>query len=117
MPERRVSKIVGQANRLGERFIDAERARHGAPDLGDFERMSDASAIQVAFVIHEYLGLVDQSTKRVRMDDAISIALELGPKARWRLGVSTASTLLVDRGIRREHQVHWLPAAHAQRLA
>ena len=47
-------------------------------DLRHFEGMGDPGAIQVALVIHEHLGLVDQPPKRVRVDDAIAISLELG---------------------------------------
>ena len=54
--------------------------------------MGDPGAIQVAFVIHEHLGLVDQAAKRIRMDDAVAIALELGAKSRRRLGKAPAAT-------------------------
>ena len=115
--ERRVPEVVREADRLGERLVDVERARDGAPDLRDFERMRDARAVQIAFVIHEDLGLVDEAAKRIRMDDAVAIALKLGAKTRWRLGKTPAATLFVDRGVRRERLVHVLPAAHAQRFA
>ena len=115
-PNGRVPEVVREANRFGQRLVDVERACHGAPDLRDFERMRDAGAVQVAFVIHEDLGLVDEAAKRIRMDDAIAIALKLAAKTRRRLGESPAATLFVDRGVRRERQVHVLPAAHAQRL-
>jgi hypothetical protein len=79
--------------------------------------MRDTGSIQVAFVIHEYLCLVDEPPKRIRVDDAIAISLELGAETRWWLGKAPAATLFVDRGVRRERLIHALTAPHAQRLA
>ena len=79
--------------------------------------MRDTGSIQVAFVIHEYLRLVDEPPKRIRMNDAIAISLELGAETRRWLGKTPAATLFVDRGVRRERLIHALTAAHAQRFA
>ena len=79
--------------------------------------MRDSGAVQIAFVIYEYLCLVDEPPKRVRMDDAIAISLEFGAETRRRLGETPAAALFVDRGIRRERLIHVLAAPLAQRLA
>jgi hypothetical protein len=63
VPEWGVAEIVRQADGFGQRFIDAERACDGAADLRHLERMRDSRAVQVAFVIHEHLSLVDQPAK------------------------------------------------------
>ncbi len=42
MSERRVPHIMRQGQRLGQIFINAELARDGAGDLGDFERMGQS---------------------------------------------------------------------------
>src|SRR4051812_37754338 len=78
--------------------------------------MRDAGSVQIAFVVHENLRLVDETPERVRMDDAISVPLELAAKSRWRLREPAAATAFIDRGVRRERPVHRLPAARAQRL-
>ena len=54
-----------------------ERAGDGARDLRDFQRMREAGAVQVALVIDEHLGLVDQPAERGGMDDAVAVALVL----------------------------------------
>ena len=63
--EGRVPEVVGEADGLGQRLVDAQRARHGAADLRDFQRMRDARAVEIALVVHEDLGLVDEATKRI----------------------------------------------------
>ena len=104
MPERRVAEIVREANRLGQRFVQTQRRSDGATDLCHLERVRDASAIQIAFVIDENLGFVDQSAKRVRVDDAVTIALEFATiLGRW-FGVASATTARIVRGPRREYR-------------
>ena len=82
MTERRVAQIVREADRFGERFVQLQCSRDRACDLRHFDRMRQPSAIQIAFVIDEYLGLVDQATKGSGMNDAIAIALELAAQMR-----------------------------------
>ena len=53
--------------------------------------MSDARAIQIAFVIDEDLRLVDQPAEGGGMHDAIAVALELAAKPRWCLGMAAAA--------------------------
>jgi hypothetical protein len=115
--ERGVSEVMSEAYGLGQGLIEIERPGDGTTDLRDLERMRDAGSIQVAFMIDEYLCLVDEPPKRIRVDDAIAIALKLGAKARRGLGKSPAATLFIDRGVSRERLTHALTAPHAQRLA
>src|SRR6186997_1819737 len=105
-----------EAYGFSQGFIEIESPSDGAPDLRDLERMRDPGAIQVALVVHEDLGLVDQPPKRIRVDDAIAIALELGAETRRWFGKTPAAALFIDRGVRRERPVHALAAAHAQRF-
>src|SRR6186997_1719815 len=100
-----------EAYGFSQGFIEIESPGDGAPDLRDLERMRDPGAIQVAFVIHEYLGLVDESAKRIRVDDAIAVSLELGAETRRWFGEAPAAALFIDRGVRRERVVHALSAA------
>src|SRR5688572_7421519 len=69
MSERRVAKIVREADRLGQRLVQAQRACDGPADLGNLERMGDPGAVQVAFVVHENLRLVDEPAKGIRVND------------------------------------------------
>ena len=56
--------------------FSAERGGDRAGDLRHFHGVGEAGAVQVAFVIDEHLGLVDQAPEGVGMDDAIAVALE-----------------------------------------
>ena len=74
--ERRVAEVVREADRFGERFVQLQRARDGARDLRDFDRVRQPRAVQVAFVIDEHLRLVDQTAERGGMNDAVAVALK-----------------------------------------
>ena len=80
--ERRVAEVVGQADGLGQHLVELERARDGARDLRDLERMRQAGAVQVALVVDEDLGLVHQPAERGGMHDAVAVALVFGPVGR-----------------------------------
>ena len=76
MAERRVAEVVGEAQGLGQVLVEAERARHGAADLRDLDRMGQADAEMVAVGGDEHLRLVAQAAEGDRMDDAVAVALE-----------------------------------------
>ena len=76
MTERRVAQIVRETDGLDQRLVQTQRTRDRARNLRDLDRMRHARAVQIAFVIHEHLRLVDQAAKRIRMDDAVAVALE-----------------------------------------
>ncbi len=84
MPE-----VVSQADRFRKRLVQIQRAGRRARDLRNFDRMSDAGPVEIALVIDEHLGLVDEAPECARMDDAIAVTLELTTEFRLRLGVST----------------------------
>src|SRR5882757_5437897 len=73
--------------------------RGGACDLGYFDRMGNASAVQIALVIHKHLGLVDQAAKGVGVDDSIAIALKFGAEGGFGLRVTAAARQLGVGGI------------------
>ncbi len=99
--ERGVAEIVREADRLDQRLVQAERPRHAARDLRHLERMREARAVEIAFVIDEDLRLVDEPAERRRMHDAVAVALVFGAMTRRWLGKATATrcrrTLCVDR--------------------
>jgi len=97
MTEGRVTEIVGEADRFGQRFVQTERRSDGTADLCDFHRVRDTGAIEITLMVDEYLRLVDESSKRVRMDDAIAIPLEFAAHLGGRLGVTTAARVLGGR--------------------
>ena len=100
--ERRVPEVVRQGDRLDEVFVDAELPGDRATDLRDLERVRQARAEEIAFVIDEDLGLVLEPAERAGVDHAIAVPLERRPPGRVRLGVTPAARELRARGIRRE---------------
>ncbi len=102
VPERRVPEVVRQGDRLDEVFVDAELPGDRATDLRDLERMRQARAEEIAFVIDEDLGLVLEPAERAGVDHAIAVPLERRPPGRVRLGVAPAARQLRARGVGRE---------------
>ena len=64
MAERGMADIVGETQRLGQVFVQAQRAGKDAADLRDFEAMSQAHPVMIAVRCDENLGLVAQTTER-----------------------------------------------------
>jgi hypothetical protein len=76
MPERRVAKVVGKAQRLGQILVEAEYARDGAADLRDLDRMGQADPEMIAVGGDEHLRLVAQAAEGDRVNDPVAVALE-----------------------------------------
>ena len=100
MTEGRVAQVMGQADGLGQRFVEPQRARNRAGDLRHLHGMRQPRAIEIAFVIDEHLRLVDQPAKGIGMHDAVAVALVFGAVLRRRFGIATAAGLMVQGGIR-----------------
>ncbi len=77
-----------------------KRRRDGARDLRDFHGVRQAGAVQIAFVIDEHLGLVDQAPKGVRMNDAIAVALVFAAELRRGFGEAPAAGFGFCRRVR-----------------
>ena len=76
MTERRVAQIVGEAQRLGQIFVEPKRPGHRPPDLRHLDRVRKANPEMIAIGRHEYLCLVAKPAKGNRMDDPVAVALE-----------------------------------------
>jgi hypothetical protein len=98
VPERRVSEVVAQRDRLGEVLVQAERTGGGPGDLAHLERVGEPDAVVITFGGEEHLRLVLQATERLRMHDAVAVSLEAGPEVVVWLVVLSA---LARRGERR----------------
>lgn len=101
-PRSCASEIASVSASLRRRARATERAI-----WGDFNRVGDARAVEVAFVIDENLGFVDEAAEGVRMDDAIAIALKLTPIFRLRLWIAPSPRLLVVCSVRRQRFAAW----------
>ena len=85
MAKRGVAEVVSERNCLDQIFVDLQGTRDAPRDLRHFQRMCEARAKHVAFVINEDLCLVFQAPKRGTVNDAVAIALKLAAPARRRL--------------------------------
>ncbi len=77
--EWRVAEIVGEDHGFRQFFVEPQCTRDRSRDLRTLQGVGQAVSIVIAFVIDEDLGLVLQSTKRRRVNDAVAVALVGGP--------------------------------------
>jgi hypothetical protein len=89
--ERRVPEVMREADRLRQHFVELERAGDGAGNLRHLERVGEARAKQVALMIDEHLGLVNQAAKGGGVDDAVAITLVFRAIGRSGFGVAPAA--------------------------
>ena len=109
MAERRMAEVVGEAQRLGQILVEAERAGHGPADLRDFEAVGQADPVMVAVGRDEDLGLVAQPAERDRVDQPVAVALEdvaRAARAAIVLGMKPAARACWAGGERFERKPH-----------
>ena len=102
--ERGVPEVVRERDRLGQILVQSQRPRHAARNLRNFERVREAGAKHVPFMIHEHLGLVFEPAKRGTVDNAVAVALKLGAKRRRSFGVLASARLFERNRIRGRHR-------------
>ena len=110
MAEGCVAEIVRQRNSLGEVFIQIQLARDGARNLRDLQAVRQTGSEQIAFVVHEYLGLVFEPPKRGGVNDAVAITLKFTAALRGGLAMQAATGGRRLRGIGRDFK-HGFPRA------
>ena len=81
MPERRMPHVVPEPDRLSQILVEAERPGDDTRDRSRLERVSHARAVVISLRIDEDLRLPLQPSERLRVDDAVPVALELRPHA------------------------------------
>ena len=81
VPERRVARVVPEPDRLDEILVQPQRPRDDARDRGRLERVRHARAVVVALRVDEDLRLPLQPPERLRVDEAVAVALERRPDA------------------------------------
>ena len=82
MTEGCVSEIMRERDRFSQVLVEMEPARYRAANLRDFKAVRQAGSKEIAFVIDEDLGLVDQAPERGAVHDAIAVALVLAARRR-----------------------------------
>ena len=93
MAEGGMAKVVAQGYRLGEVFVEVEGAGYGAGDLHHLEGMGKAGSEVVTVWRDKDLGLVHEAAKRLRVDYAVSVALEIVSYPVRRFGPLTSRAL------------------------
>ena len=96
--EWRMTKIVGQGNRLGQVLVGLQADRQGAGDLRDLERVGQPGAKVVVKTRREDLRLSLEPSEGRALDDAVSIPLERAEKGVRRLRVRAVVGLAGDNG-------------------
>ena len=79
--EGRVAEIVAEPDRLGQILVQAQRPRDDARDRRRLERVRHPGSVVVALRVDEDLRLALQPPERLRVDDAVAVALERRPHA------------------------------------
>jgi len=100
--ERRMAEIMRETDGLGQILVQLQGVRNGARDLRDFDGVREPGSIQVAFVIDEHLGLVDQAAEGGGMHDAVAVALVFRTICRLRFSIAPAARMLIVGRIGRQ---------------
>ena len=100
--ERRMAEIVAEPDRLDEILVQPERPRDAARDARRLERVREPRAEVVALGVDEDLRLVPQPAERLRVDDAVAVALERRAQPALVLCVRAAAALVRANGERRQ---------------
>ena len=76
-----MADIVGEAQRLGQIFVQTQGAGQDTADLRDFDAVRQAGAVMIAIGRDEDLRLGAQAAEGDRMDDPVPVALELAARS------------------------------------
>ena len=74
--EGRVAEVVAEPDRLGQVLVEAERAGDRAGDPARLQRVGEPGPVVIALGRDEDLRLVLEPAERLRVDDAVAVALE-----------------------------------------
>src|SRR5262249_3986208 len=100
--ERRVADVVPDSDRLRQVLVQTERPRHPARNPRRLQRVREPGAGGVALRIDEHLSLVTKSAERLRVTDAVAVALERRTQPALLLGDVASARLVGAHGDRRE---------------
>ena len=109
----RVAEIMRQCDGFGQVFTERQAARHGTADLRHFKTVRQPGAEQIAFMIHEHLGLVFQAAKSGGMDDAVAVALIFAAPARLRFAKTASARRFRMGGVAGQFSCHQHPLRQA----
>ena len=102
VPERGVAQVVAEGDGLGQVFVERERLGDGPRDLRHLEGVRQAGPVVVAGGREEHLRLVLEASEGLRMQDAITVALERRPDIVLGLRPQPAARVGGMRGLGRQ---------------
>ena len=117
VPERRMAEVVPEPDRLGEILVQLQRAGDYARDAARFERVRHARAVMVAGRVDEDLRLPLQAAERLRVEDAVAVALKRRADAAFVLRPLASARLVGAHGERREGVLFQLARARGKGVA
>ena len=82
-----MAEVVGQREGFRKVLVEPEGAGERPRDLADLDGVGESGPVMIAFVVNEDLGLMLQAAEGRGMDDPVTVALEIAPGRRRRLGV------------------------------
>ena len=85
---------MGETNAFDQVFVPAQGARQSPADLGNLQRVREAGAEVVAFVVDEDLRLVFQPAEGGGVDDAVAVALKGGAVVRFVIQIGASLGIL-----------------------
>ena len=98
VPEWRMPHVVAEADRLREILVQPQGARHDARDARRLEGVGDARTVVVSRRVDEDLCFSLQAAERLRVDDAVAVALKRRADAAFFLGLLAAAALVRAHG-------------------
>jgi hypothetical protein len=102
MPERCMPKVVSQSNRFSELLVKLENLCNRSRDLRHLERVGEARPVVIACWGKEDLRLVLQPAERLRVNDAVAVALKRRPYIVFGFFAQTSPRVGAFCGLRRE---------------
>ena len=106
--ERRMPEVVPERDGLGQLLVQPQHLGDAARDLRDLERVREPRAVVIARRREEHLRLVLEPPERLRVDDAVAVALKHRPDRVIRLGAQPAAALrALGRFGRKEIEFSW----------
>ena len=114
VPERGMTQVVAEPDRLDEVLVQAQSPGDGARDRRHLERVCQTRPVMVPAGGHEHLSLVCQAAKGLAVDDPVAVALKRRAQGTVRL-LSLAHRRVGARCQRREQLLLQLSHALGER--
>ena len=103
VPERRMPDVVDQSQRLDQINVQVQGARKSARNLRNLKRVGQPVAKVIGVAAGENLGLGFEAAEGTRVDNPVTVALEVVAVGMLRLGVAATARLLYAHRVISEH--------------